>query len=133
MLYSAFSVMICLPLARWILTRAPCSSSIGSIAADLLAQAQGDAVLAQVVGQRLDDLARPRTGSSRGRLSISVTRTPSAAKMLAYSQPITPAPTTVSVRGSFSSRRMSSLVKIALAVERDVARPGSLRCRRRSR
>ena len=34
--------------------------------------------------------------------------------MLAYSQPITPAPTTASVRGSRSSWRMSSLVKICL-------------------
>ena len=38
-------------------------------------------------------------GSSRGRLSISVTRTPSAANMLAYSHPTTPAPTTARVRG----------------------------------
>ena len=32
--------------------------------------------------------------------------------MLAYSQPMTPAPTTASVRGRWSSRRMSSLVMI---------------------
>jgi len=37
---------------------------------------------------------------------------PSAAKMLAYSHPITPAPMTASVRGRRSSRRMSSLMKM---------------------
>ena len=41
---------------------------------------------------------------------MRVTRTPSAAKMLAYSVPITPAPTTARVRGRCRRLRMSSLV-----------------------
>ena len=44
---------------------------------------------------------------SRG--STSVTGTSSAEKIVAYSTPITPAPTTVSVRGRCSSSRISSL------------------------
>ena len=43
------------------------------------------------------------------RLSISVTGTSSAEKIVAYSTPITPPPITVSVRGSRSSSRNSSL------------------------
>ena len=50
--------------------------------------------------------------SSRLRLSIIVTRTPNAAKIQAYSMPMTPAPTTANVRGRWLSRRMSSLIKI---------------------
>ena len=51
-------------------------------------------------------------------MSISVTRTPSAANMLAYSHPITPAPITASVRGSSSSCIMSSLEKMQVSIER---------------
>ena len=50
-------------------------------------------------------------------MSISVTRTPSAANMLAYSQPITPAPITASVRGSSSSCMTSSLEKIQVSIQ----------------
>ena len=49
---------------------------------------------------------------SRG--SISVTGTSSAEKIVAYSTPITPPPITVSVRGSVSSSRISSLSKMRL-------------------
>src|SRR6266481_9990124 len=45
-------------------------------------------------------------------MSMSVTRTPSAAKMLAYSRPITPAPITASDRGTCSMFNRSSLVKM---------------------
>ena len=45
-------------------------------------------------------ISRSTNGSSCVRESISVTRTPSAAKMHAYSSPMTPAPTTTSERGS---------------------------------
>ena len=44
-----------------------------------------------------------------GRGSISVTATSSAEKMVAYSTPITPAPITVRLRGSFLMSRISSL------------------------
>ena len=45
-------------------------------------------------------------------MSTSVTPTPSAAKIEAYSVPMTPAPTTVRVLGMRGSRTMSSLVTI---------------------
>ena len=45
------------------------------------------------------------------RLSISVTGTSSAEKIVAYSTPITPPPITVIVRGRCSSSRISSLSK----------------------
>src|SRR6266481_577372 len=64
---------------------------------------------------------------SRSRLSISVTRTPRAANMLAYSQPITPAPTTANVLGKRSRHRISSLVKIRGSVERGSRIAGGLR------
>ncbi len=44
-------------------------------------------------------------GSSVARASTSVTRVPMAANIEAYSTPMTPAPTTVIVRGTASSRR----------------------------
>ena len=50
----------------------------------------------------------------RGYLSINVTRTPRVAKILVNSHPMTPAPTTVSVRGRRSRPKMSSLVKICI-------------------
>ena len=49
-------------------------------------------------------------GRRRLYFSISVTRTPRVAKKLAYSRPMTPAPTTASDRGKSSMDRMSSLV-----------------------
>jgi hypothetical protein len=45
-------------------------------------------------------------------LSITVTSTPRVAKMEAYSVPMTPAPTTVMVRGSEPRRRMPSELMI---------------------
>ena len=59
-------------------------------------------------------------GSRRWRLSISVTRTPSAANMLAYSRPMTPAPTTVSVRGSCVQPQNVVAAADALPIEGDV-------------
>lgn len=44
-----------------------------------------------------------------GRGSIRVTGTSSALKMVAYSTPITPAPITARLRGSFGSSMISSL------------------------
>ncbi len=46
---------------------------------------------------------------SRG--SISVTGTSRAEKIVAYSMPMTPAPTTVRLRGTLGSLAMSSLSK----------------------
>ena len=65
---------------------------------------QRDAVIAQVVAERLDDFLSANS-SRRGRFSIRMTRTPSAANMHAYSTPITPPPTTMSVLGSSASSR----------------------------
>ena len=53
-----------------------------------------------------------RCESSRPRSLMSVTRTPSAAKMQAYSQPITPPPTTiidVGMRWIVSSESLSTM------------------------
>ena len=59
---------------------------------------------------------------SRG--SMIVTGTSSAQKIVAYSMPMTPAPTTARLRGTRGrARAMSSLSKTRCAVERDVARP----------
>ena len=55
-------------------------------------------------------ISRSRNSSGRSRRSMSVTATPSAANIDAYSTPITPAPTTARLRGSFFIRMTSSLV-----------------------
>ncbi len=56
-------------------------------------------------------ISRSRNSSGRSRRSMRVTDTPSAANIEAYSTPITPAPTTASVRGSFFIVVTSSLVR----------------------
>src|SRR6516162_3937835 len=101
--------MIVLPLSRWILTRAPCSSStISSL--PTLSPSRKVARFSLRWWQNSSAISWSTNGSSRWRLSIRVTRTPSAAKMLAYSQPITPAPTTANVRGSRSRSRYLAAV-----------------------
>src|SRR6516162_7780340 len=79
--------MIVLPLSRWILTRAPCSSStISSL--PTLSPSRKVARFSLRWWQNSSAISWSTNGSSRWRLSIRVTRTPSAAKMLGYSQPI---------------------------------------------
>ena len=68
---------------------------------DSLAEAEGDAAVAHLVDQLVDDLVVEEL-EDRSRRSTSVTSTPSAANIDAYSMPITPAPTTASVRGTAS-------------------------------
>ena len=58
---------------------------------------------------------------SRG--SISVTGTSSAEKIVAYSTPMTPAPTTVRLRGSALEIEDVVAVEDAVAVERHVVGP----------
>ena len=53
-------------------------------------------------------ISRSRYGSSRSRVSTSVTSRPSAAKIDTYSIPITPAPITIIDRGMRGSARMVS-------------------------
>ena len=57
-------------------------------------------------------ISRSRNSSGRSRRSTRVTFTPRAAKIEVYSMPITPAPTTASVRGSCRRRTTSSVVRI---------------------
>ena len=62
---------------------------------------------------RVSAISSSANVSKREPRSTSVTRTPSAAKVQAYSRPIAPAPTTVSVRGSSGRFSTSSLTKIS--------------------
>ena len=64
-------------------------------------------MVAQVELQRLDDLGSQKS-SICSRFSTSVTRVPSAAKIDAYSTPITPAPTTTIESGTVSKVRIWS-------------------------
>jgi hypothetical protein len=66
---------------------------------DLLAEAEGDADVAEVVLQPLGDLGV----AELERCSTTVTFVPSAANIEAYSMPITPAPTTTIARGTCGS------------------------------
>ena len=73
-----------------------------------------------------------RNSNGRSRRSITVTSTPSAANIDAYSMPITPAPTTASVRGSVSSFVISSLVMTMPPIRRRSAAAAAA-CRRAMR
>ena len=102
----------------------PGSSS--STRSTLAAEAQRDAAVAQVVDELVDHLAVDERGrSARG--STSVTCTSSAVKIVAYSTPMTLAPTTVRLRGTRVSSTISSLSKMLLAVERRCGRAGRAR------
>ncbi len=68
--------------------------------------------LAQVVHEFLDDLSRSTNSRNCWRGSMMVTGTSSAEKMVAYSMPMTPAPTTVRLRGTCGSLAMLSLSKM---------------------
>ena len=62
---------------------------------------------------RMRSISQPTTSPSRnpsteGLESITVTFVPSAAKRQAYSQPITPPPTTAMLEGSACTRTISS-------------------------
>jgi hypothetical protein len=67
----------------------------------LFAQAHGDAAVAQVVAEGLDDLLVGEL-EQRLRFSISVTRTPRMANMQVYSTPMTPPPTTIRVAAAWA-------------------------------
>ncbi len=73
----------------------------------------------------------PSTNSRRrGRLSTSVTSTPRAANIDAYSTPMTPAPTTIIVRGRSLSAEDAVGVQDRLAVHGDPGRRRGPRARR---
>ena len=74
------------------------ASPMRSIRFDLAAEAHRDAAVAQVVDE-FSMISRSMNSRIWSRGSISVTGTSSALKMVAYSMPITPAPTTVRLRG----------------------------------
>ena len=59
--------------------------------------------------RRRSAVSASRKSSSRARPSMRWTSIPSAAKMQAYSHPMTPAPITASRRGSRLMARMESL------------------------
>lgn len=65
-------------------------------------------------------ISRSMDGRSCGALSMTVTRTPSVANMLAYSRPITPAPTIVMVRGTLSRVQHVVAQEYTFTVERDM-------------
>ena len=62
-----------------------------------------------MAARRRCTISRSRNGKISARASTSVTCVPSAANMQAYSQPMTPPPSTVSDGGSVSMVRISSL------------------------
>ena len=100
---------------------------------DRLAEAEGDAEVAQVVLQRLDDLRVAELEQALALLDDRDACVPSAANIDAYSMPITPAPTTTSEGGIWSSSRMpseSSIVRSSNATV--VGRAGGCRSRSRS-
>ena len=68
-------------------------------------------------------ISRSKYGSRRSRVSTSVTAIPSAAKMLAYSIPTTPAPSTVIVFGIRGSCRIVSESKTVSPSNGHVVRP----------
>ena len=65
--------------------------------------------------RRRSEISESRNGSKRSRPSTSATFTPSAVKMEAYSQPITPPPTTARLRGIRSISRIVSESKMNLS------------------
>ena len=118
-LYSAFSVTTCLPLASLVALAVRQAAHIGDLSPSRRVTSFSRRWWASAPA-----ISCPTKPSSRGRASISVTRVPSAANIEAYSQPITPAPITVSVRGMRSSLRIPSLVKIAQSSMIHVLGPG---------
>src|SRR5215469_8734809 len=89
--------MIVLPLSRDSLTPVPCPFPSMISSRLTLSLSLSVARFSRRWWHSVSAISASTKGSSRSRLSISVTRTPRAAKMLAYSQPITPAPTTANV------------------------------------
>ncbi len=118
---STMSATMCLPDSSCSTARGGGSVAHGE-RLDRLAEAEGDvAVRASGGSARRRSRGRGTRAPGRG-ARPRVTATPRAANIEAYSMPITPAPTTARVRGRCSSRTMSSVVRIDLAVRRHAGR-----------
>ena len=79
------------------------------------AEPQRDAAIAQIVHELVDRVRGRRSRSSRSAGSSSVTVTSSALKMVAYSMPMTLAPTTARLARQAGRSRISSLSSTRLA------------------
>ncbi len=90
------------------------------------AEAHGDAAVAQVVAEGLDDFLVGKFEQLGSRFSIRVTRTPRMANMQVYSTPMTPPPTTI--RDSGQGGEFEDLVAVddGAAVDGNLGRRGRL-------